>query len=462
MYDITQPASGLLQAMQRYDEGHSHGATTHTDESTDGTGSPELDRFLRGKDNHRQVSRCDTGATEVTIAAVQQIARSMAGFSGRKSIVWVTEHLGLPLEWDNAFSFVGGRFCGFGSEDSVLLIEDPANLAPFETVRRPLALEFSHTNTKQMGRSTGASTYLRDRGLTEYDELDLMLRLLNKNNISLYPVSAEGLQTVRLFGSFGMDGTVSVVPDPSGITNRVLTAEEAVSNQRTHQAMERLAGHTGGRALHDRNDIETGIRRALGDAENGYELAYYPDHDHWNGDWHKIQVKVNRSGVVVLARAGYYAFPDAPVLLPKARKQLLTEIAASPLEDTEIPITVQMNSPSEASPPVLQPRVYLSANDLFHRQSDGWQSNFGVLFFQLTAANAILDVTTQNASVELTDANYTEALKRGIKTSETLELKPGAALLYVIVHDKTSDSVGSVRIPLGEYTAAMQRTGLRR
>lgn len=219
--------------------------------------------------------------------------------------------------------------------------------------------------------------------------------------------------------------------------------------------MDAIAHWTGGRAFINRNDLETGIRRALDDAQYGYELAYYPDNERWKGDWRKVKVKVNRPGVTVISRGGYFAFAEPKLLPPKARKQLLEEIAASPLEDTEIPITVKMTPPASATSSAVEARVFLSAQKLFTNHGDGWKSAFEVLLFQLTAENKILDVTTEPVSLELTEAKYTDALKEGIDTLAELQLKPGAALLYVIVHDKRSDAVGSVRIPLDQYAGTL-------
>jgi len=74
-----------------------------------------------------------------------------------------------------------------------------------------------------------------------------------------------------------------------------------------------------------------------------------------------------------------------------------------------------------------------------------------VLYFHPTAENKILDVTTEPISLGLTDAKYSQALKHGIDTLAAPQLKPGAALRYVLVHDKRTDAVGSVRIPLDQY-----------
>lgn len=114
---------------------------------------------------------------------------------------------------------------------------------------------------------------------------------------------------------------------------------------------------------------------------------------------------------------------------------------------------MKLTPPSDTASAV-EARVFLSAQKLFTSHAvDEWTSDFEVLFFQLTTKNKILDVATQNVRLAFAQAKYSEALKRGINTEQQLKFKPGAAVLYVIVHDKRTDAVGSVRIPLSQYTA---------
>lgn len=465
VYDGGQPAAALLDAMQRYDEVHgAKGAGKAPRAAEDSTGFRELDRFLRGRNDHQPMRGCDPERFLITIAAFQELARSTAGVRGRKSVIWVTEHIPLPYDEENGLDIARlEHFCRM-DYDPDLILEEPSGARPLPGPDRSRSVT-PDNSLSGLRTGTAQTTGVRDRGLSGNDELDFVLRLLTQNNIALYPVSAEGLQAVRLFGpgdpnpdaplrSQGMDATATVSPLPGGLTGKVSGAVEAVANAESHQAMEALARRTGGRAYYDRNDLDTGIHRALDDAQNGYELAYYPDHDRWNGDWRKIEVKVNRPGVTVLARGGYYAFPQARLLPPKASKQLLEEIAASPLEDTEIPVTVKLTPPSEVSSGTVEARVYVNPQTMFsHELGHGWKSDFEVRFFQLTAKNKILDVTTETVGLELTDAKYTKASKQGFDTVGTVQLKPGATQLYVIVHDKRTDAVGSVRIPLGEYSA---------
>lgn len=461
VYPPDQPAAALLEAMQRYDEAHRGGKAIAR--AWESAGLVELDRFLRGKEDQGPLLgngsiRCIPERFPITIAALQEIARSITGLRGRKAVIWVTERppfSPLPRGEGNIFDLLPVEFCGMDYEPD-LIVEEQANLKAPPGSRHSRSPE-SGDSPSAMGTSREATLdAVRDRGLGTNDELDLLIRLFNQNGIALYPVSGEGLQTVRLFGPGGADVTAPI-GEPKRMTEKVLGAVDGVANMDAHQGMELMAQNTGGRAYYDRSDLETGIRRALDDRKYGYDLAYYPDHDRWDGDWHKIEVKVSRPGVTVLARRGYFAFPEAKLLPPKARKQLLEEIAASPLEDTEIPVTVKLNPPAGPVASSVEARVYLSAQNLFaSHQVDSWTSDFEVLFFQLTAKNKILDVTTQSIALNFTREKYSEAVKRGIKTLENLQLKPGAAVLYVIVHDKMTDAVGSVRIPLDQYPSHYQ------
>ena len=65
-----------------------------------------------------------------------------------------------------------------------------------------------------------------------------------------------------------------------------------------------LALDTGGRALGRSNDFTRGLRAVIADASAYYLLGYVPTRPANDGKFHKIDVKVRRTGARVLARRG--------------------------------------------------------------------------------------------------------------------------------------------------------------
>jgi VWFA-related protein len=90
--------------------------------------------------------------------------------------------------------------------------------------------------------------------------------------------------------------TIDVV-DPRGLGTYVQAAD----------SMYTLAADTGGRAVLNTNNFELGLRQVVDDASAYYLVGYAPTRTEDDGKYHKISVKVKRSGVHVLAREGYWA-----------------------------------------------------------------------------------------------------------------------------------------------------------
>ncbi len=90
--------------------------------------------------------------------------------------------------------------------------------------------------------------------------------------------------------------TISVV-DPRGLG----------AGTRAADSMYRLASETGGRTILNTNDFEVGLREVVADASAYYLIGYTPTRAEDDGKYHKISVKVRRSGTRVIAREGYWA-----------------------------------------------------------------------------------------------------------------------------------------------------------
>jgi len=73
------------------------------------------------------------------------------------------------------------------------------------------------------------------------------------------------------------------------------------------EALRRLSSETGGRAIINSNNPENGMRDIFADASAYYLIGYTPTRQWADGKFHRIQVRVKRSGVRVTARRGYWA-----------------------------------------------------------------------------------------------------------------------------------------------------------
>jgi VWFA-related protein len=71
--------------------------------------------------------------------------------------------------------------------------------------------------------------------------------------------------------------------------------------------LQRLSRETGGRAIVNSNEPTKRLAQVIGDASAYYLLGYTPVRDMADGKFHRIEVKVRRPGVRVLARRGYWA-----------------------------------------------------------------------------------------------------------------------------------------------------------
>lgn len=71
--------------------------------------------------------------------------------------------------------------------------------------------------------------------------------------------------------------------------------------------LRRIAYDTGGRAIVSSNDPERHLRSVMSDASAYYLVGYTPTRRTNDGKFHEIKVKVNRRGLEVTARRGYWA-----------------------------------------------------------------------------------------------------------------------------------------------------------
>jgi hypothetical protein len=70
---------------------------------------------------------------------------------------------------------------------------------------------------------------------------------------------------------------------------------------------------------------------------------------------------------------------------------------------------------------------------------------------QIGEKNKLLDLTQKDVDGDLDAKEYAAVFEKGWDLPAQLRFMPGGNILCVILRDKASDAVGSVRIPLERY-----------
>ena len=123
------------------------------------------------------------------------------------------------------------------------------------------------------------------------DQLRDVWDLANKNNVAIYAVDPRGLAT----NEFGIDQNIANSTDSTYLRS-------------TMDTLRTLALQTDGRAIINRNDLAIGMKQIVRDNSAYYLLGYNSTFTATDGKFHEIKVKVNRPGIQVRARKGYWAF----------------------------------------------------------------------------------------------------------------------------------------------------------
>jgi VWFA-related protein len=160
-------------------------------------------------------------------------------------------------------------------------------------------------------------------------EKSLVLDSAARANVIISAMDARGLYTT------GMDASERGGSSAQDLVTGQRAQYHADEMNFDEHVMSELADGTGGTYFHNSNDLEGGFKSLTQAAEYVYLLEFSPEMVKRDGTYHPLKVKVNRGGLTLQARRGYYA--------PKPDK-------ASASLSTAVPDTVPTSSTPSRSP----------------------------------------------------------------------------------------------------------------
>lgn len=398
LHDFTGSSEALARAIAHYKTRLSPehvSSIPAIEDNTEGLSGPELaiiqamDAFLN-ESNQLAANYYIERRMAMTLQALEAISGHVAALPGRKSLVWISG--GFP------FTYGSERF---------------------------------QVNQANVGVKNFA------------DDLKRTAQAITNANVAICPVDARAFMS-----------TAALNPSSSAETGgrparRPTLADSQVADEvlASHSTMQDLADKTGGRAIWGTGDVGAAIRRTIDDSRLTYALGYYPSDIKLDGRFRIIKVSVNRPGVQLRYRRGYYALPDEPTD-DAHRQDAINTAARSPLDATGVGFSAKFSKPAAGS---LTRQIALDVDTgslQLEQQQDAWTGGVDVVFAQLDAQGNVVSSIGRLVPLNFTAAQRQQFLSDGLVLNAPLEIQPKCAQVRIIIRDAKSGAIGSVTAPV--------------
>jgi VWFA-related protein len=348
----------------------------------------------------------------LTIEQLSALARNLSGYPGRKNLIWVSE----------AF---------------------PAYLFPEDPDPR--------------GRSSTAGVSQLPNIVSYQGQISHASDLLANAQVAVYPVDAGAVGNHDAYSSLsntdnngnylGNSARGSIRNGMGGSAQASEISNASVTTMNSHSTMNTVAEQTGGKAFYNTNDLNRAIRDSMEDGSTYYTLGYYPENKNWDSRFRRISVKVNRPGVKLHYRQGFYAVE--PKEYAKQDPKIMAVDIGSAL-DINNPISTGLPFQAVVLPPTaqnnkLQINFGIDPHAIgFELKEDGLQHaavDCGVRAYSKSGESIKLQGNTFNAA--LAPEQYQKVMKAIFPCNQTLELPPGEYLLRLAVRDTNNGLIGT-------------------
>ena len=287
-----------------------------------------------------------------------------------------------------------------------------------------------------------------------------VIHTANRSNVSVYAMDAAGLRT-RTMSAETRDEMLQAAERRArqlasgrddaadGIMSRNLERNEDLLRLNPEASLGQLANETGVFLIQNTNDADAAFRRIEEDMRFHYLLAYSPTNESYDGKFRSITVKVNRPGVHVQSRQGYFAVRAAEATpLRTYEAPALVQLDRKPAP-REVPVQVAALSFPSPTRPGLAPLLVRVPGPAVSYVVDNQDKTKKIHRSDLTIVARVKDATGQE--VDRVSEQYAlsasteglEGLRRGdILFYRETELPPGRYTVEAVAYDAMAEKAG--------------------
>ena len=201
-----------------------------------------------------------------------------------------------------------------------------------------------------------------------------------------------------------------------------------------------VAEATGGRVIRRAGDLAAQLAGVVDDGRATYLVSFAPQGPA-DGQYHAILVKTaGRHGGLALHYRTGYLFEKEPATLRERFQQAIWR----PIDASEISVSAR----AAAMTAGVTVKIDIATADLaLEEQAGRWMDKLDIFFIQRDDAGLHAQLDGQTLGLRLKPSTFQSLLAGGIPFEHSVQMKPGAASLRVLVVDENSGRMGSVTIP---------------
>jgi VWFA-related protein len=333
-----------------------------------------------------------------TMDALSTLAHYLAGFPGRKSVIWFS-----------------------GSFPLNLSLVDPQDF----DVYRSYAGRIRETTN-----------------------------LLSDAHVAIYAVDARGLV------SSSISDPSQSGRDANGRMKLTVSEEMRANSKETFErfdkedSLTKVAEETGGRAYLNTNDMERAVAGSIQDDSFYYVVGYYPSRKQWDGKFRTIKIKLDRDGVAIRHRRGYYA-SDPEEWKRTSAGEMKAALEKNTIVSTGVLFYARALPPSAAQKGEVKVEFLVDAHTITF-QTASENQHYCNLEFQIQAFASdgkLARAEVQQAEAPLKEATYERIQQSGLPMPVTINLAEGDYTLRLGVRDNRTGLFGTAVLPLSIHAA---------
>src|SRR6266571_8337875 len=326
-----------------------------------------------------------------TADALAAIARYLAGFSGRKVVIWFSASFPLNLS-----------------------VVDPEDFDVYRSYA---------------------------------DRIRATTNLLSDAQVAIYTVDARGLvgNSISDPSETGRDvnGRMQLTVDAHMKAN----SKEIFERFNKEESLTKVAQETGGRVFLNTNDFDRAIVESVRDSSTFYQVGYYPSHKQWDGKFHTIKVKIAGSGLAVRHRRGYYAI-DPESWRRSGSGEMKAALEKDSLASTGVLFYARAMPPSSNADVKVEFLVDPHTITFETQSENQHECNLEFQVQAFTPEGKLVKAEVQQTEAPLKQDTYDRVQKNGLPMPVSIRLAPGQYMLHLGVRDTRTGQFGTSELAL--------------